>query len=72
MIDKLIIEQDETLVRDTKSNAILNTDMTALEKYRAGRKRQMEIAEKIDEIDTLKEEISEIKIMLYELLNQRK
>lgn len=72
MTDKLIIEQDETLVRDTKSNAILNTDLTALERYRASRKRQMELTAKVEEIDSLKEEISEIKGLLYELLNQRK
>jgi len=72
MTDKLIIEQDETLVRDTKSNAILNTDLTALERYRASRKRQLEISQKVDEIDSLKEEISEIKGLLYELINQRK
>lgn len=61
------IVDNENLVRDMKSNAVLNTDMTALEKYRA--RREIE-RQKAEEFETLKHDVSEIKQLLQQLVNR--
>lgn len=66
-MDKLKIVDNENLVRDVKSQAVLNTDMTALEKYRAKRNRDNQISHSLDEVKTLKDEVAEIKEMLNQL-----
>jgi len=70
--DKLIIQEDETLVRDTKNNAILNRDMTALEKYRAKRQKDYEILKTVNEVKEMKSELSEIKTLLHQLIAEKK
>ena len=66
-MEKLKIVDNENLVRDVQSQAVLNTDMTALEKYRAKRNRDNEISHSLEEVKTLKDEVSEIKEMLTQL-----
>jgi hypothetical protein len=66
-MEKLKIVDNENLVRDVQSQAVLNTDMTALEKYRAKRNRDNEISHSLEEVKTLKDEVAEIKEMLTQL-----
>ncbi len=66
-MEKLKIVDNEDLVRDVKSQAVLNTDMTALEKYRAKRKRDNEISHSLEEMKSLKTEVAELKEMLTQL-----
>lgn len=66
-MDKLKIVDNENLVRDVRSQAVLNTDMTALEKYRAKRKRDNEISHSLEEVKSLKDEVAELKEMLTQL-----
>jgi|LakMenE01Jun11ns_1017448.scaffolds.fasta_scaffold9105554_2 hypothetical protein len=66
-MDKLKIVDNENLVRDVQSQAVLNTDMTALEKYRAKRNRDNQISHSLDEVKTLKDEVAELKEMLTQL-----
>jgi len=61
------IVDNDNLVRDTKTNAVLNTDMTALEKYKARREIERQRAE---EFETLKHDVSEIKQLLKQLVNR--
>mgnify|MGYP000680375054 CR=1 FL=1 len=61
------IKGDSTLVRDTNSNAVLSTDMNSLESYRARRKTHDESRQ---EFQTLKDEVSEIKKILLEIVNK--
>jgi len=61
------ILDNETLIRDTKTNAVLNTDMTALQQYRAKRERDRLM---IQDIDNLKSDMSEIKQLLQQLVNR--
>ena len=70
MVDKLKIIGNEDLVRDTKSNAILNTDLDALNKYRAKRARDMKINNMAEEVDTLRKEMTEIKSLLMQLVQR--
>ena len=61
------IKDNEDLVRDTTSNAVLNTDMTSLEKYRARRNKELQMAADVDE---LKEKMSTIESLLNQLVNR--
>jgi flagellin-specific chaperone FliS len=62
------VEGHESLVRDKESGAILNTDLSALDKYRRSRKSQWELQEKVNEIDDIKQELAEIKSLLHQLV----
>lgn len=68
------IENKDGLIRDMSSGAVLNTNRTDYENY-LNRKRQAELAKEqaakqADEINNLKNEISEIKQMLIALMNK--
>jgi len=69
---KLIVENNPDLVRDTSSNAIINTNSGAYEARRsqiAAVKAQQEIDEQQrQDIDQLKNDMVEIKKMLEKLL----
>jgi len=61
------IEDNPNLVRDKESNAVLNTDLNALQKYKM--KRNLD-RQRDNEISELKKEISEIKSLLYQMVNK--
>lgn len=61
------IQDHEELIRDNNSSAVLNVDNQALEQYKARRKKQRE---KNEEIENLKQDVSEIKSLLYKLLEK--
>jgi hypothetical protein len=63
----LKIEDDETLIRDTKSNAVLNTDMTALERYRERRNKELNLR---TDVEQLKNDMSDVKDLLRQLIDR--
>jgi len=63
----LKIKDNEDLVRDTKSNAVLNTDMSSLEKYRARRDKERQMSSDVEE---LKQRMSNIESLLHQLVNR--
>ena len=70
--------EDTRFVRDLHSKALLSTDRIALENHRLYRKRAMvqsnefeELKTKVDELNTVREEMLEIKSLLRELLNKK-
>jgi len=65
--DYVKIEDNPNLVRDKDSNAVLNTDLDALQKNRM--KRNID-RQRDDEISELKKEMSEIKSLLYQMVNK--
>lgn len=66
---KVKIEDHDNLVRDTRNQAVLNTDLTSLEAYRAQRQR---LRQKDAEVDSLREDINEIKSILQHLVEKIK
>lgn len=64
------IENNEDLVRDKNSNAVLNVDNDALNTYRAQRARQKEINGSLGKIKELESDVAEIKSLLYKLLDR--
>ena len=61
------VEGHTNLVRDESSSAIVNTDFNA---YRAVKKRQEAFKNNANDINTLKEEMSEIKNLLSNLIEK--
>ena len=57
------IENNENLVRDKETSAVLNTNNNALQAYKKRREKEMEI-------EQLKDDVSEIKSLLKQLLNK--
>ena len=70
--------ENRSFVRDLHSKALLNTDKIALENHRQsiriieqqGSEWQV-MKSKVDELNTVKEEMLEIKILLQELLHKK-
>jgi hypothetical protein len=61
------IKDQDALVRDNKSGAVLNTDLHALKSYRAKRDRDRRMQE---EFEQMKDDMSEIKTLLHKLVNR--
>ena len=61
------VEGHSHLVRDEESHAIINTDV---EQYRLTMRRRQMLRNKRDEINSLKNDMSEIKSLLKELINK--
>jgi hypothetical protein len=57
--------------RNVESGGLLNTDSTALEAYKKTREKLTAISELQSDINSVKEEISEIKTLLRKLITQR-
>ena len=61
------VENEETLRRDSTNSAILETDMNSLELYR---RRREQVKQKDKEIQEMREEISNLKDLVYSLINK--
>ena len=61
------VEGHTHLIRDEESHAIINTDV---EQYRLTMRRRQMLRTQRDEINSLKNDMSEIKLLLKELINK--
>ena len=61
------IENEQDLVKDSDTGAILNTNLDSLSAYKAKRKKDAEMQNRVDKIEN---DIGDIKSMLKELLNK--
>lgn len=66
------VKEDERLVRDSRNNSILNTDVKALKKHEIIMKERENSKKFVEEISNMKSEISELKEMLKLLINREK
>lgn len=71
MTDFLKVKDNKDLVRQTKSNAILNTNLKELNKYREEREEKLKLKRLADESEQMKNDIQEIKSLLKQLLGQK-
>jgi len=70
-MDKIRVEGYTNLYRDDNTGAIINTDDIAYEMYVSSKKRRSEYKKnQREEIESLKNEVGEIKSLLMELLNE--
>lgn len=70
MMDKLPVEGHSDLYRDVKSGAIINSSVDDYHKYMESKAKRDRLQNAVDEIDTLKSEMTEIKTLLKQLINQ--
>ena len=75
---KVIQTENTSFVRDLHSKALINTNRVALENHR--KRKQIEIQQaqkwqqmetKVEELNNVRNEILEIKILLQEVLNKK-
>ena len=71
---RLKVQGHDSLIRDTNSNAIINTNKTEYQLYmnriKSREKQSDEIRTAVKEINTLKTELQEIKNLLKEVLKK--
>ena len=63
-MDFVKVDGHDGLVRDQNTGAILNLDDSAI----AARRKSMQLSSALDDINTLKNEVSDIKSLLRELI----
>ena len=68
MKPKTVKIPETSYVRDINSKAILNTNRNALENYKIAKKRK---EAEINDINNMKREISELKVMIQQLLGKQ-
>lgn len=66
----LKVKDNEELVRDISSSAILNTDTTGLAQYKSRKQKEQMLDKLVQEHMELKNEISEIKDILIQLMGR--
>lgn len=66
----LKVEGHDALYRDPSTGAILNNDSSEYAKFRAARKRAAKFETMENDLNNLKEEISEIKSLLLQLIKK--
>lgn len=67
-MNKYVKVKDESdLVKDKNTGAVLNTNLDSLKAYRAKRKKDAEMQNRVDKMEN---DIGDIKSMLKELLNK--
>jgi hypothetical protein len=64
------VKGDDSLVRDSRSGAILNVNVQAFENYKRGREREGRINQSINDVEQLKGEIQEMKCLLELILEK--
>lgn len=67
----LKVTDEPNLVRDTNSNAILNVNKEAYNKYKQDREKQLQIQKVLSEHEEIKKDISEIKQLLLQLMDRK-
>ena len=71
MADFLKVKDNRDLVRQKQSNAILNTNLKELNKYKEEREEKMKLKRLAEESEQMKSDIQEIKSLLKQLLGQK-
>lgn len=66
------VKDDEKLVRDSRNNSLLNTDVKSLKKHEMIMREKENSKRFVEEINTMKNDISELKDMLRVLINREK
>jgi hypothetical protein len=69
--DFLKIRDNDHLIKNANTKAILNTDSKSLNKYREERDKLIKLSKVVEDTDKLKEDVAEIKNMLRQLLGNK-
>lgn len=66
-----MISQDHKFIRDTHSKAVINTDIDGLRMYKARKAETQKIVALKNEVDSIKDEMVEIKDLLKQLIENQ-
>ena len=72
MSDYIKVKDNQDLVRDIKSSALLNTDTLALKAYKHKKNKELQLETVFKEHEELKKDINDIKDLLKELLGRNR
>ena len=61
------IENEEDLVKDRETGAVINTNLDSLSAYKATRQKDLDMKNRVDKMEN---DIGDIKSMLKELINK--
>ena len=61
MTERLRVQERSHLERDVRTKAILNTDRASLDKYKEERERAKKMARLFEEVEYLKQEVTELR-----------
>jgi len=64
------VKENPDLVRDLSNQAVLNTNIDALTAYRKRREKAKEIDQIIGDINTMKQEMSDLKSLMQRILDK--
>jgi hypothetical protein len=64
------VKENPELIRDMDSKAVLNTNTTALQSYKKRREKQQEIDQSISDINTMKQDINDLKSLMQRILDK--
>jgi hypothetical protein len=64
------VKENPDLVRDMENQAILNTNVDALLAYKKRRQKEREISESLTDINTMKQDINELKTLMQRILDK--
>jgi hypothetical protein len=70
-MNKIKVEGHSNLYRDLNSGAVINSNVDDYHKYMESKKKRDQLYNAVEEIDNLKSEISEIKNLLKQLVEQQ-
>ena len=72
MSEYIKVKDNQDLVRDTKSSALLNTDTLALKAYKHKKNKELQLENVFKEHEELKKDMNDIKDLLKELLGRNR
>ena len=64
------LENENSFVKSTKNNSLINRDVAGLKEYKNKKETVNKMIQLSDEINNMKSDISEIKSLLTQLVNQ--
>lgn len=64
------VKENPELIRDMESKAVLNTNLSALEAYKKKREKQQEIQSAVEDINTMKQDINDLKTLMQRILDK--
>ena len=64
------VKNHNDIVRDMKSKALISVDREGLEAYKRKKNEQMKINAAVEELNTMKQDITELKVLMQSILEK--
>jgi hypothetical protein len=64
------VKDHDDIIRDMKSKALISIDKIGLESYKRKKNEQMKINAAVEELNTMKQEITELKVLMHCILEK--